>query len=181
MILPKVAVLFARKDSIYKTIPECEAYDIERDAVTYRKSGLTLPIIAHPPCRSWSRLKYFAKPRRGEKKLAIWSVGMIRKFGGVLEHPSDSSLWKQLNLPKGQQRDEFGGWTLSVDQFWWGHLARKRTWLYIVGVEPKDIPPIPLKMGDAEFVVSTSIRAGKKRAEIPKQKGSVHLCNSQSG
>lgn len=27
-----VAVLFARKDSIYKTIPECDVWDAERDA-----------------------------------------------------------------------------------------------------------------------------------------------------
>jgi hypothetical protein len=28
----RVAVLFARKDSIYKTMPECDVWDIERDA-----------------------------------------------------------------------------------------------------------------------------------------------------
>ncbi len=30
----KVAVLFARADSHYKTLPQCEVYDMERDART---------------------------------------------------------------------------------------------------------------------------------------------------
>ena len=45
----KVAVLFARKDSIYKEFEQCDVYDIERNALTF--SG-GIPIIAHPPCRS---------------------------------------------------------------------------------------------------------------------------------
>lgn len=34
--MKSVAVLFARADSIYKTMPQCDVYDIERDARTTR-------------------------------------------------------------------------------------------------------------------------------------------------
>ncbi|HUD42003.1 MAG TPA: hypothetical protein VMR06_08395 [Dokdonella sp.] len=97
-----VAVLFARADSIYKTMPGCDVYDAERNALTYRGGA---PIIAHPPCRAWGRLSYFAKPRYGERKLAIWSVLHIRRNGGVLEHPVASKLWPVMRLPAPGKRD----------------------------------------------------------------------------
>ncbi len=151
-----VAVLFARKDSIYKAMPECDVYDIERNALTF--PGGT-PIVAHPPCRSWGRLKAFSKGDHKEKQLAIWAVRQIRKHGGVLEHPETSSLWKVLGLPLGSQRDKWGGFTLSVDQSWFGHRARKRIWLYIVGIEPSQIPAYSMNFKPVEFWVSSSQRA----------------------
>ena len=45
-----VAILFARSDSYYKTLPECDVWDIERDA---RKWPGGAPVVAHPPCRAW--------------------------------------------------------------------------------------------------------------------------------
>lgn len=48
-----VAVLFARRDSIYKLMPWANVYDDQRDALTW--PGGT-PVIAHPPCREWGRL-----------------------------------------------------------------------------------------------------------------------------
>jgi hypothetical protein len=134
-----IAVLFARPDSVYKTLPELDVYDIERDARTY--SG-NLPVIAHPPCRAWGRLRHFAKPRPDEKDLAIFAVDQVRRCGGVLEHPYASSLWPAARLPRPGQRDSYGGYTLPVYQGHWGHRAPKATWLYIVGVEPAELPDI---------------------------------------
>jgi hypothetical protein len=73
-------------------------------------------------------------------------------------------------LPAGYQRDQYGGWTLVIDQHWWGHLAQKRTRLYIVGCEPGDIPKMPLKLGRAECVVGDVGRAsrGDDRPEVSK-------------
>lgn len=91
-----VAVLFARADSTYKTLPGTDVWDIERDAKLWPGGA---PVVAHPPCRAWGRLRQFAKPRKGERQLAIWSVRQVRRFGGVLEHPVGSLLWKKAGLP----------------------------------------------------------------------------------
>lgn len=131
-----VSILFTRSDSIYKTLG-VDCWDIDRDATKWPGGN---SIVAHPPCRCWGTLKHFAKPRPGEKELAIWAVRQIRKWGGVLEHPRSSSLWKHMNLPTGTQRDEFGGFSISVNQHWFGHRAEKKTLLYIVGMDPGDLP-----------------------------------------
>ncbi|WP_205710725.1 hypothetical protein [Hydrogenophaga crocea] len=154
----QVAVLFARADSVYKTLPSVDVWDIERDA---RKWPGGCPVVAHPPCRAWGRLRAFARPRPDEKDLARWAVAQVREWGGVLEHPESSQLWVDQELPRGQKRDEFGGWTLPIHQWWWGHRAQKRTWLYIVGIEPQDIPAIPLRLGKSDC----RIRLDKRRPD----------------
>lgn len=35
--------------------------------------------------------------------------------------------------------DEFGGWSCAIDQAWFGHYARKASWLYAVGTERPDL------------------------------------------
>lgn len=150
-----VAVLFARQDSTYKTLPVCDVYDIDRDARTWAGGAA---VIAHPPCRGWGRLRHMAKPRHDEKELAIFAVRQVRAFGGVLEHPAFSTLWPAAGLPEPGRRDEFGGWTLPISQSWWGHKARKDTWLYIVGIEPAEIPDLPIVLGESSHVIATSVR-----------------------
>lgn len=145
-----VAVLFARTDSVYKTLPQCDVYDIERDARTWPGG---CPVVAHPPCRAWGVLRQFAKPRDDEKALAPWAVEQVRTWGGVLEHPERSTLWPNVGLPEPGQRDEFGGWTLVIHQHWWGHRAQKPTRLYIVGCPGSDIPEIPLVLGRATHCI----------------------------
>lgn len=155
-----VAVLFARADSIYKDMPGTDVWDIYRDA---RKRPGGTPVVAHPPCRAWGRLRTFAKPRPGERELALWSVDQIRKHGGVLEHPAHSLLWREKPLPEPGQVDAWGGWTLVVSQWWWGHKADKLTRLYICGATPEQLPPIPYRMGEATHVIAQSNRRQKLR------------------
>lgn len=150
-----IAVLFARRDSFYKSIPFCDVWDIDRDATKWPGGS---PVIAHPPCRAWGKLKHFAKPRPGEKELALWAVEQVRRYGGVLEHPAGSSLWPVAGLPRPGEKDEHGGWTLPIDQDWWGHRAEKRTKLYIVGCAPIDVPAIPFRLEEPTHVVSPSRR-----------------------
>lgn len=50
-----VAVLFARSDSVYKSIPGCDVWDINRDARNWKGGA---PIVAHPPCRAWGGILY---------------------------------------------------------------------------------------------------------------------------
>jgi len=161
-----VAILFARSDSVYKQLPGCDVWDTERDALKWPGG---VPVVAHPPCRAWGRLRTFANPEPGEKGLALWAAAQVRRWGGVLEHPFRSTLWKAAKppLPLPGNIDEFGGWTLAVPQFWFGHAANKATWFYIVGLGPGDLPPIPLVLGQAEFVVQTRKRADYRK-HIPK-------------
>lgn len=92
-----IAVLFVRADSIYKTIPGCDCYDAERDALTWPGG---MPVIAHPPCRTWGRLKAFATAApEGEHALGLWAISQVRKWGGVADaghqepNRSDNSVW----------------------------------------------------------------------------------------
>lgn len=153
-----VAVLFARADSNYKAIPGVDVWDAERDARLWPGGS---PVVAHPPCRAWGRLRHFAKPRDDEKGLALFAVAQVRKWGGVLEHPASSTLWPTAGLPAPGHFDDFGGFTLRVDQFWWGHRAQKATWLYVCGCERKDVPQMPLVLGQSDCV----IRLDKRRAD----------------
>jgi hypothetical protein len=74
----------------------------------------------------------------------------VRTFGGVLEHPADSSAWEAFALlspPRSGgwvNADLEGGWTCCVYQGNYGHRAQKASWLYAVGV------PVPsLKWGSS--------------------------------
>jgi hypothetical protein len=162
-----VAVLYARRDSVYKGLPQCDVYDRDRDARNYRG---WFPAIAHPPCRGWSRMRYFAKPDAGELELGPLAVEQVRAFGGVLEHPVGSLLWRVCNLPAPGKGDAFG-FTFPISQSWFGHRAEKRTLLYISGIEPSQLPPFPLSIDLPSFTVSTSAKAYRKawKREIPKR------------
>lgn len=139
-------VLYARRRSVYKSL-RADVYDEERDARTWHRSA---PVVAHPPCRGWGRLRRLSKHTADELALGLHAVAQVRRCGGVLEHPAWSGLWEAASLPRpGAGHDEHGGWTLPVDQSWFGHRAPKATWLYIVGVEPGALPPVPFHLGVA--------------------------------
>ncbi|WP_235430292.1 hypothetical protein [Xanthomonas sp. MUS 060] len=162
-------MLFARADSIYKTLPGCDVYDKERDARTFAGA---MPVVAHPPCRAWGSLRGLAKPLPGEKDLAPWAVEQVQRWGGVLEHPRMSRLWPHAGLPGAGRRDSIGGFTIGIDQYHFGHRAEKKTLLYVVGCEPGDVPAIPLRLGRAPCVVTNrrGLRVGMPgyRSEITK-------------
>jgi hypothetical protein len=151
----KVAILFARSDSVYKTLLGCDVWDIERDA---RRWPGAAPVVAHPPCRAWGRLRTFAKPRPDEKELAPWAVEQVRQWGGVLEHPAASTLWAACDLPAPGRFDTVGGWTLPIHQHWFGHRAEKATLLYIVGIAPRDVPEMPMRIDEPTHVVQSRKR-----------------------
>lgn len=143
-----VAVLFARADSIYKTMPGCDVYDLERDARTFPGG---VPVVAHPPCRLWASLRTKSKAPIEEKDLARWAMGQVRRWGGVLEHPWLSTLWDEFGL-RHSRKDQWGFmWPVDLHAF--GFQAKKRTGLYIVGCEPRDLPPVPLVLGAATHTI----------------------------
>ena len=132
------AILFVRRDSVYKSIAGCDCWDVDRDARLWPGGEA---VVAHPPCRTWGNMAHFAKAPPWEKHLAVLAVDFVRMYGGVLEHPAYSRLWQAQRMPRpGEPPDGWGGYTILVEQCWFGHRARKRTWLYIVGVEPQRLP-----------------------------------------
>lgn len=139
-----VAALFVRADSIYKTMPNVDAWDEARDARSWPGG---CPVVAHPPCRGWARLRHFSHATEEERMLAVDAVDAVdavRRWGGMLEHPAESGLWAHCGLLRPERApDAYGGWTAEVRQCDWGHRAEKLTWLYIVGVHPDDLPPLP--------------------------------------
>ena len=163
------AILFARRDSVYKSIEGCDVWDIDRDA---RGFAGGMPVVAHPPCRAWGRLTHFERPSEGEKELAPWSVAKVRECGGVLEHPASSRLWRVCGLPIGAARDSFGGFTLSVDQHWWGHRANKETWLYVCGLARMDVPQYPIRIDEGTHCIMCDRRGFSRnrwKATLPKR------------
>lgn len=129
-----VAALFVRRTSHYKQIPGVDAYDQDRDALTWRGG---CPGVFHPPCRAWGKLSHLAKARPDEMELARWSVRMVRRFGGVVEHPKTSRLWHESGCLGYGIRDDHGGILVPVYQSWWGHRAPKETCFYVVGALPQ--------------------------------------------
>ena len=137
-----VAALYVDGAGPYIGLEGVEAWDLERDARQYRGPW---PVVAHPPCKRWGR--YWsggpsAKERRhrgddgGCFAAALWAV---RTFGGVIEHPVDSSAWDWFGLAHPPRlgwgwsaADRFGGRSCAVTQGRYGHAARKLTWLYAV-------------------------------------------------
>ena len=161
-----VSALFVRNDSIYKELG-VDSWDKERNALEWPGGN---PLIAHPPCRAWGQLAHMAKPEPGEKELAFFAIDMIRKNGGVLEHPRASKLWPEF-LPMPGKIDEYGGYSVCVDQFWWGHKAKKNTLLYIVGCPIEELPAIPMRFDAVQYTVSSKIKkkSGRRiKKEIPK-------------
>lgn len=157
-----VSVLFTEKDSIYEKL-NVDYWNEKRDATKWPGGNA---IIAHPPCRSWSRLKGQAKPKPGEKWLTVWSVLQIRKHGGILEHPRSSSIWKYMKLPNPGQTDQYGGFTITLRQHWFGHPCEKETRLYICGITENDLPSIPISF---DAITQTLGKSTGSRNEIPKK------------
>jgi hypothetical protein len=142
-----IAVLCVSPRSIYQFMPNVLAYDVHRDA---RQFAGREPVIAHPPCRCWSKyLHHQAKPvdRPGEMALGLWCAGKVIENGGVLEQPADSSLWTAANLPLPNRpiQNPFL-YSIQVEQSWFGFASRKKTWLLISGVPKAWLPPVPFRL-----------------------------------
>lgn len=136
-------------------------YDEERDARTYAGP---FPVVAHPPCGPWGKLRHLCKYQ--DPVLALRAVEQVRQAGGVLEHPEFSRLWDACGLPRpGEAPDAFGGITLAVEQVHWGHVARKRTWVYVSDWRRLRIPWWPTPKKAVAWISGTY--TAKKRGLVP--------------
>lgn len=138
-----IAALYVDKRGCYAGLPDVEFWDEERDARLYAGPH---PVVAHPPCSCWCRLAGLVEARWGHKKgddggCFAAALEAVRRWGGVLEHPAYSDAWAAHDLNKPTtggcwvNADMVGGWTCYVEQGWYGHPARKATWLYACKAE----------------------------------------------
>lgn len=132
----KTPVLCVHSRSNYKKVPGFDCWDEKRNALNYTGSS---PAIFHPPCRLWSKLRFFATAPESEKQLAINAINYVRKYGGIVEHPETSQLWKHFDIKAGKI-DEYGGFIHAINQEWFGFYTEKATYLYIVGCKPQELP-----------------------------------------
>lgn len=126
-----IAALYIDPRGPYPRMGGVECWGRSRDARTYAGPW---PVVAHPPCGPWGDLRHLY--RGTEHDCAPAALDAVRRFGGVLEHPWRSLLWRQYGVASpGEPIDEFGGFAIDVDQCAWGHVARKRSRLYFCGVD----------------------------------------------
>jgi len=92
-VIDDVVALYVDPRGPYPSLVR-EWYDEARDAKTYAGPW---PVIAHPPCGPWGRLRHLSK--KDDPSLALRAVNQVRLFGGVLEHPLGSLLFRTAGLP----------------------------------------------------------------------------------
>ncbi len=145
-----IAALFVDETGPYVGLDGVEPWGVTKDARLYRGPW---PVVAHPPCERWGRYAT-GGPRADPSKPGFQprkKVGddhgcfdaallAVLTWGGVLEHPEASKAWTVFGIntpPRGGgwvHAGLQGGWTCCVEQGWYGHPARKATWLYASGV-----------------------------------------------
>jgi hypothetical protein len=136
--LPLVVVLCSARSTVYNSIPGVETFGRAKSAWSCQ---LRRPIIAHPPCRFWSRWHCRASATvptmAAEMLLGMECVRLVRKNGGVLEQPAFSRLWQCAHLPGPcTWPDSRNEWSIELDQAEFGHHTTKRTWLFFSGIAP---------------------------------------------
>jgi hypothetical protein len=138
-----VAALYIDPRGPYPRIADVDCWDEARNAKLYAGPH---PIVAHPDCRTWSRARHMNK--HGDAECGIRAVDQVKLWGGVLEQPAGSLLWRHCRLPtpisasplrRSAWQDMFRGFAVEVEQVSWGHVARKPTWLYFVGIDPHTV------------------------------------------
>jgi hypothetical protein len=137
-----VAALFVEAGGCYTSLPNVDAWPIDRDA---RKYSGPHPVVAHPPCQRWGALGLASYARWGgehnkpgnDQGCFESALKAVRTYGGVLEHPKSSRAWDVFALTKpsgiGWKQVNEREWVCEVWQSAYGHKARKATWLLYVG------------------------------------------------
>ena len=153
-----VAALYVERGGAYWNLPGVDPWDEERDARLYQGPH---PVVAHPPCNKWSPLAYINR-----KRIPGYEIGddggcfeaalnAVNTYGGVLEHPAGSLAWRHFDLTVPERGKWLQGpWpahVTEVDQGRYGHRARKRTWLYVVGPY---LPDLDWEIAESDAIVS---------------------------
>jgi hypothetical protein len=175
-----IAALYVETNGVYFGMRDVDPWDRLRDARLYDGPH---PVVAHPPCERWGRYWGGGPSARVKRKKGddagcfAAALASVRKYGGVLEHPEASHAWHAFGLeppPKSGfwvPADWHGGFTCCVEQGHYGHLARKATWLYAVGIELPDLiwGPAPKGVRLDEGFHSKEERARAVRTGVGKR------------
>lgn len=112
------SVLWVCRESVYYRFGlDVWGIDRGRDANLYKGPG---SIIAHPPCGPWGKLSWSS---RESKSHGINAMRFVHLYGGVVEQPQGSQLFKE----HGRE----GARIIWVNQRAFGHRAIKPTDLYV--------------------------------------------------
>jgi hypothetical protein len=134
-----IAALFVDPAGVYAGLPDVDLWDEARDARLYAGPH---PVVAHPPCQRWGRFWHGSTRKPHQFRMGddagcfAAALRCVSIWGGVIEHPADSHAWKIFGLKAPDKRggwrpaDIYGGMTCHVEQGFYGHFARKPTWLY---------------------------------------------------
>ena len=122
-----IAILCASEKSNYFKLEGLDIYTASRSAYSFNSD---YPVIAHPPCAQWSRLRKFATQNEHQKQLGIFCVQKIFANGGILEQPCGSTLFAAAGVRP----------NLSIHQTWFGLPVRKRTYLWFYKIKPLAVP-----------------------------------------
>lgn len=178
-----IAALYVDPKGCYSALPDVHFWCEKRDARGYVGPW---PVVAHPPCTRWCRLAGLVEARWGYKRgedggtfaHALWAV---RSFGGVLEHPAYSDAWKAFGLARPPREggwvkaDEHGGWTCHVEQWRYGHAAKKATWLYACKTELPELLWGAVsdreKIGQAQWRLPALVGRAKHTVEVGTAQG----------
>lgn len=144
-----IAALYVETNGVYFGLDGVDPWDQARDARSYDGP---YPSVAHPPCSRWGR--YWSGGPSSKIRLKLGdddgcfaaALVSVRKYGGVLEHPEASHAWATFGIccPPWEggwiQADSLGGYTCCVSQGHYGHESRKMTWLYVFGIDYRELP-----------------------------------------
>lgn len=168
-----IAALYVERGGPYFGRPDVDPWDKERDARDYAGPW---PVVAHPPCGPWGELRHLY--RGNEHELAPLAVEQVRRWGGVLEHPRRSLLWSHCRIPGPTELfpDHVGGYTVDVAQVDWGHVARKWTRLYLVGI-PRGALTFPPHRKPTHWISGTRNRTRKGSGGVIPP--GIKVCSAQ--
>jgi hypothetical protein len=165
-----IAALYVEDGGCYFGLLGVDPWPETRDARLY--SGPSA-VVAHPPCKRWGRF-WHGSPRKphqfemgSDHGCFASALAAVRRYGGVLEHPEASRAWGYHGLtapPRagGWHAADFeGGWTCYVEQGFYGHAARKATWLYACHV---DLPSLRWGEGEQRLDPAVIERFGYEKA-----------------
>jgi hypothetical protein len=186
--MSRIAALFVETNGCYFSLPHVDPWDRDRDARAYAGPH---PVVAHPPCERWGRYWGGAPWQKGDQRKKMGddngcfaaALDAVRTYGGVIEHPEGSHAWRHFGLNAPPRKggwvvaDFQGGWTCCVEQGWYGHRARKATWLYAVET---DLPSLRWGRAPGDFVrLEDGYHSKEERARAVKTGACQRLSKKQ--